>query len=271
LDKDRARPEALRSVTTARSIATCDVPDVLDVVYEDDCLLALNKPAGVVVHPTYKNASGTILNALQWHARDWPAPQRPSLVSRLDKDTSGLLLVAKTAAVHAAMQKTMKSEGSEKSYLAVVYGVVDVERGEIDLKLSFDGADRRRVLASADQGTVSVTRFERLAHVDAPDAGLSLLRCRLITGRRHQIRVHLASRGWPIVGDAAYGEPRWSRVADPSLSAALQAFPRQALHAHRAAFRHPATGERLVLEAPAPPDFDELLMRCGLSARPAVL
>jgi 23S rRNA-/tRNA-specific pseudouridylate synthase len=121
------------------------------------------------------------------------------------------------------MQKTMKSEGSEKSYLAVVYGVVDVERGEIDLKLSFDGADRRRVLASADQGTVSVTRFERLAHVDAPDAGLSLLRCRLITGRRHQIRVHLASRGWPIVGDAAYGEPRWSRVADSRASRGVQA------------------------------------------------
>jgi 23S rRNA pseudouridine1911/1915/1917 synthase len=236
----------------------------LDIIYEDECLVALNKPAGVVVHPTYRNASGTLLNALHWLARDWPAPQRPSLVSRLDKDTSGLLIVAKTAPVHAAMQKTMRSEGSEKTYLAIVYGVVDVERGEIDLKLSFDGSDRRRVLASADQGAISVTRFERLACVDAPDAGLSLLRCRLMTGRRHQIRVHLASRGWPIVGDAAYGEPRWSRIADASLAAALEAFPRQALHAHRVAFRHPATGERLTLEAPVPPDFDELLTRCGL-------
>jgi 23S rRNA pseudouridine1911/1915/1917 synthase len=238
----------------------------LDVLYEDDCLLALNKPAGVVVHPTYRNASGTMLDALQWRARDWPAPQRPSLVSRLDKDTSGLLLVAKTAAVHAAMQKTMKSEGSEKTYLAIVYGVVDAERGEIDLRLSFDGADRRRVLTSPESGTTSVTRFERLASVDAPDAGLSLLRCRLMTGRRHQIRVHLAARGWPIVGDAAYGEPHWSTIADRALAAALQAFPRQALHAHRAVFRHPATGERMAIEAPVPPDFDELLTRCGLDS-----
>jgi 23S rRNA pseudouridine1911/1915/1917 synthase len=145
-----------------------------------------------------------------------------------------------------------------------VYGVVDAERGEIDLRLSFDGADRRRVLTSSETGTASVTRFERLASVEAPDAGLSLLRCRLMTGRRHQIRVHLAARGWPIVGDTAYGEPHWSTIADPALAAALQAFPRQALHAHRAAFRHPATGERIAIEAPVPPDFDELLTRCGL-------
>lgn len=236
----------------------------MDVLYEDDCLLALNKPAGVVVHPTYRNASGTMLDALQWRARDWPAPQRPSLVSRLDKETSGLLLVAKTAPVHAAMQKTMRSEGSEKTYLAIVYGVVSDERGEIDLRLSFDGTDRRRVLASAETGTACATRFERLASVEAPDAGLSLLRCRLMTGRRHQIRVHLAARGWPIVGDASYGEPHWSKIADPSLAVALRAFPRQALHAHRAAFTHPATGQRIAIEAPVPPDFTELLTRCGL-------
>jgi 23S rRNA pseudouridine1911/1915/1917 synthase len=238
----------------------------LDILYEDACLLALNKPAGVVVHPTYKNGSGTILNALHWRARDWPAPQRPSLVSRLDKDTSGLLLVAKTAPVHAAMQKTMKSEGSEKSYLAIVYGVVDAERGDIDLRLSFDGTDRRRVLASPESGMASLTRFERLAYAEAPDAGLSLLRCRLVTGRRHQIRVHLAARGWPIVGDAAYGGPHWSSIVDPALAAALRAFPRQALHAHRVSFTHPATGERLSIDAPIPPDLLDLLTRCGLDS-----
>jgi 23S rRNA pseudouridine1911/1915/1917 synthase len=241
----------------------------LDILYEDACLLAVNKPAGIVVHPTYRNASGTILNALHWHARDWPAPQRPSLVSRLDKDTSGLLIVAKTSPVHAALQKTMRSEGSEKSYLAVVYGVVEAKRGDIDLRLSFDGTDRRRVLASHETGMVSLTRFERLAYVEAPDAGLSLLRCRLVTGRRHQIRVHLAARGWPIVGDAAYGEPRWSNIADPSLAAALRAFPRQALHAQRAAFTHPATGERLTIDAPIPPDFGDLLEQCGLDSADA--
>jgi 23S rRNA pseudouridine1911/1915/1917 synthase len=157
----------------------------------------------------------------------------------------------------------MRSEGSEKSYLAIVYGIVEEARGEIDLPLTFDGTDRRRVLASPETGMVSLTRFERLAYVEAPDAGLSLLRCRLVTGRRHQIRVHLAARGWPIVGDAAYGEAHWARINNPSLAATLQTFRRQALHAHRVSFTHPATGERLTIEAPIPLDFDELLTRCG--------
>jgi 23S rRNA pseudouridine1911/1915/1917 synthase len=234
----------------------------LDVLFEDEYLLALDKPAGAVAHPTYRHAKGTVLNALLWHARGWPATHRPSLVSRLDKLTSGIIVVAKTAAVHSALQRTLR----DKDYLAVVYGSVNVARGEISLRLGRDRSDRRKVVASVTTGAPSLTRFERLGRVAAPRAGLSLLRCRLGTGRTHQIRVHLAARGWPIVGDPAYGEPRWSQVVDPALAATLSAFPRQALHAWRVALTHPVTGERLALEEPVPGDLENLMRASGLSA-----
>ncbi|HEV2983799.1 MAG TPA: RluA family pseudouridine synthase [Vicinamibacterales bacterium] len=242
----------------------------LDILYEDDHLLAINKPAGLVVHPTFAHASGTLMNALLWHARGWPVPQRPSIVGRLDKLTSGIVVVAKSAAIHSRLQRafsaTATSSHSEKDYLAVVYGHVRVARGEIDLRLRHDRQDRRRIVASATAGAASLTRFERLARVAAPRVGLALLRCRLVTGRRHQIRVHLAARGWPIVGDPAYGEPHWSRITDVELAAALRAFPRQALHARRVLFVHPITRGRLVVEAPLPRDFEDLLTAAGLSA-----
>jgi 23S rRNA pseudouridine1911/1915/1917 synthase len=236
----------------------------LEILYEDDHLLALDKPAGVVVHPSYKNAAGTVLNALLWHARGWPTGQRPSLVGRLDKGTSGILVVARTAAIHAALQRTMASNDSEKDYLVVVYGRVKTVRGEIRLLLAHDPMDRRRMVASSSAGAPSLTRFERLAWVAAPHAGLSLLRCRLVTGRTHQIRAHLAARNWPPVGDTVYGDSRWSSIVDPTLAAALRAFPRQALHAWRLAFSHPVTRRRVVIEAPLPRDFEGLLAAAGL-------
>lgn len=216
------------------------------VLYEDDSLMAIDKPAGIVVHPTYKNTSDTVLDDLQWRARDWPDGARPSLVGRLDKMTSGIVIAAKNAAVHAAMQRRWPE--AEKDYLAVVHGHVADEEGEIDLPLGSDPADRRRRIV-LENGASSVTRFERLAF--APGPGLSLLRCRLVTGRTHQIRVHLAARGWPIVGDPVYGD-----VPGP------QAFPRQALHAWRIALTHPLSGERLVIEAPVPSDLRDLLEAC---------
>ena len=240
----------------------------LDILHEDDHLLALDKPAGLVVHPTYKHTAGTLMNALLWYAREWPSGQRPSLVGRLDKLTSGIIIVAKTAALHAALQRELASSASEKDYLAVVYGRVNVARGEIGLRLGRDRGDRRRVVASATVGASSLTRFERLARVAAPRAGLSLVRCRLATGRTHQIRVHLAARGWPLVGDLTYGEPRWSQVTDATLAAALRTFPRQALHAWRVAVVHPITRERLLLEAPVPSDIEALLNASGLIPNP---
>jgi 23S rRNA pseudouridine1911/1915/1917 synthase len=232
----------------------------LDVLFEDDQVLALNKPAGVVVHPAYKHATGTIMNALLGRGRAWPAGSRPSIVGRLDKGTSGIVLVAKTAAVHAALQRAMTR--AEKLYLAVAYGKPPL-RGEIDLRVQLDPRDRRRVVASPGTGASSLTGFERVARAAAPPVGLALLRCRLVTGRRHQIRVHLAARGWPIVGDPKYGEPRWTRIGDASLAAALQAFGRQALHAWRLTVQHP-DGSVLRIEAPLPPDMRGLIARADL-------
>jgi 23S rRNA pseudouridine1911/1915/1917 synthase len=238
---------------------------LLEVVYEDDHLLAVNKTPGMVVHPGYKNSTGTLMNALLWYARNWPVPQRPSIVGRLDKLTSGIVVVAKSASAHAALQRVMASTATDKDYLAVVYGRVNVAGGEIRFRLHRDPGDRRRAMASGTVGAHSLTRFERLGRVRAAREGLSLLRCSLLTGRMHQIRVHLAARGWPIVGDPVYGEPRWANVDDPGLATILRTFPRQALHAWRLGLTHPVTNTRLTLEAPVPRDLETLLSATGLS------
>jgi len=200
-----------------------------------------------------------VLNALLWRARDWRRLDRPSIVGRLDKLTSGLMIAAKNAPAHAALQRALMGQRTEKQYLALVYGSVPSARGVIDLKLRRDPHDRRRVMASTSVGASSLTRFERLVSVAAPPTGLTLLRCQLVTGRMHQIRVHLAARGWPIVGDSRYGLPLWRDIDDGALRDALSSLSRQALHAWRLVFVHPMTGQRLVLEAPCPPDLSHVL------------
>lgn len=238
-------------------------PAPLDILFEDQHLIAVNKPAGMVVHPTHAQPAGTLLNLLAWHARRWPRGARPSIVGRLDKLTSGAVLVAKTAMVHSTVQRRLAAVDAQKDYLAVVYGRVQPHSGTINLPLRRDPEDRRRVIASMSDGIASTTRFERLAEASTPRAGLALLRCRLVTGRTHQIRAHLSARGWPIVGDPTYGEPRWMRVVDLDLAASLRAFPRQALHAWRLAFTHPVTCARVELEAPIPGDLRALLTTAG--------
>ena len=240
----------------------------LDVLFEDEFLLAINKPAGVVVHPTHAHLTGTLMNALLGHARGWPEGLRPSIVGRLDKLTSGVVLVAKDAAIHAALQRAMSAATCEKRYLAVVYGRVKPAAGRIDLRLRRDALDRRKVIASTDAGVASLTHFARIARAAARPVGLALLQCQLVTGRTHQIRVHLAARGWPIVGDPVYGEPHWLRIADPHLAAALRAFPRQALHASHLALVHPRTHARLEIDAPLPADMRTLLDHSRLAPQP---
>src|SRR6478752_2351555 len=208
----------------------------LEVIYEDDHLLAINKPAGMVVHPTYRHPRGTLMNALLWRARNWPADARPSLVGRLDRLTSGVLIAAKSRTMHAALQRVLSSPRSEKQYLAVVYGRVNVTRGTLDAHLSRSRRKRRTVIADSASGSPSQTVFERLRRIKASPIGAALLCCRLMTGRTHQIRVHLAAKGWPIVGDTTYGEPLWAGIEDPELAAALRRFSRQALHAWRICF-----------------------------------
>jgi 23S rRNA pseudouridine1911/1915/1917 synthase len=231
----------------------------LDILVEDDHLLIVNKPAGHVVHPTHAHAAGTVMNALLWHARRWPAGQRPSIVGRLDKLTSGLVVVAKTAPMHAALQRAMAAAGCEKDYLGIVYGRVTPASGGISLRLARDAADRRRMTTSEQTGAASLTLYARLARTPVRTGGLALVRCRLVTGRTHQIRAHLAARGWPLVGDPVYGEPRWAAIRDDRLAQALRAFSRQALHAWRLGLVHPVTRARLQVEAPLPADLDALL------------
>lgn len=250
---------ALPAPAPPRTLAVSDTP--LDLLYEDEHFIAVNKPPGIVAHPTHAHATGTLLNALAGLARTWPAGQRPSLLNRLDKLTSGVVLVARSAPVHAALQRALASRAAEKDYLAIVYGRPPL-RGTITLRLQRDSLDRRRVVASPTAGAPSTTRFERLRAVRiARGLSLSLVRCRLVTGRTHQIRVHLAASGWPIVGDPVYGEPRWERVEDEELRNALRAFPRQALHAWQIAFPHPFGGHPVSIEAPPPNDFSALQQR----------
>ncbi len=247
--------EAMRQVMTAEAVP-------LDIIYEDEDLLVLNKPAGIVVHPTYGHMAQTVMNGLLWRARDWPADRRPSIVGRLDKQTSGLVVVAKSRDVHAALQRTLGGSGSEKLYLAVVYGRVPAPPFTIDLRLQRDPADRRRVVASRTEGQASLTHVVRLAETDAAGVHLSLVKCRLMTGRMHQIRVHLAASGWPIVGDAKYDETRWEGAGDAEMAARLSTFPHQALHAWRVSVRHPRTGERLVVDAALPDGLRRLVEDC---------
>ena len=242
-------------------------PGQLDRLFEDEHLLVVNKPAGMVSHPTFLHTGGSLLNVVLHHAATWPPGQRPSLVGRLDKLTSGLVIVAKTTEAHARLQRTLLSSFSEKSYLAVVYGPVERARGTIDLRLRRHPDDRRRVIATTDDGLASFTHFERLAESDAGGCAVALMRCQIVTGRMHQVRVHMAASGWPLVGDPKYGEPRWERCLDAGRREVLERFPRQALHAWRTAFVHPFTQERVEVEAPVPDDLQRLMEECGFSPR----
>lgn len=211
------------------------------ILFEDETFLVVDKPPGLVVHPSYKQSSGTLLNALLWRARD-RAGVNPSILTRLDKGTSGIVVVPWTPDVHRVMQGDAAAGRTRKEYLAVVRAHPRPRAGTIDAPLARDAADRRRVVVAAG-GAPSETRYEVLAQ----DGPRSLVRCELVTGRTHQIRVHLSSRGWPIVGDAAYG------VADAGIT-------RSALHAWRITLPHPVTRETMTIVAPMP---DDMLVLCG--------
>jgi len=212
----------------------------LDVIYEDDDLLAVNKPAGMVVHPSFRNVSGTVLNGVLWRLRERPA-LRPGLVSRLDKDTSGVLLIALASGAHARIQRDAQAGHVMKEYVAIVCGTPKPAQGTIGLPLAHDPADRRRIIVTED-GLPSETRYRVMSSA----GGYSRVECELMTGRTHQIRVHLAARGWPIAGDRVYGSPD-SRIG------------RQALHAWRMTLPHPVSREPLTLEAPVPADMKALV------------
>jgi 23S rRNA pseudouridine1911/1915/1917 synthase len=213
----------------------------LAVLYEDEAVVAVNKPPGIVVHPTYRNWTGTLLNGLLARYAE------PRIMTRLDRDTSGLVIVALGAEMHARLQRDSIAGRMKKEYLAVVRGTPDPAVGTIDAPLARSAADRRVVVVDPE-GQESRTTYR----VIADGSECSLVCCELETGRTHQIRVHLASLGHPILGDGAYG------TSDSAMT-------RQALHAWRVTLPHPVSRADVHVEAPLPEDFAALLARQNLT------
>jgi len=229
----------------------------LDVIYEDSHLIVINKPPGLVVHPAAGNPDGTLVNALLAHCRDLSGiggVERPGIVHRLDKDTSGVLVAAKTDLAHRALSLSFRWRTTDKRYLAVVYGVPKTAEGVVDAPIARHPSERKR-MAVVPGGRPART----LWLVRERFAGAALVECRLVTGRTHQVRVHLTHIGHALVGDPTYAGRQWRAVEDPVTSAACRDFPRQALHAWKLTITHPATGESMTFEAPLPGDIAALL------------
>ena len=226
-----------------------DIP--LDIVYEDGDLIVVNKPRGLVVHPAAGHPDGTLVNALLWHCGDSLSgiggEKRPGIVHRIDKDTSGLLAVAKNDFTHRSLSGQLAEHSMFRIYEAVVYGQMREEKGTVNAPLARHPVDRKR-MAVVPGGRDAVTHWEVLARY----RGYTHLRCRLETGRTHQIRVHMAYIGHPLAGDLDYGPRR----PDRGLSG-------QCLHARELELTHPRTGERLRFAAPLPEYFTDYLARLG--------
>lgn len=233
--------------------ATPDAPEAipLDVVFEDPMLLVINKPVGLVVHPGSGNPRGTLLNALLHRVPQVAELPRAGIVHRLDKDTSGLLVVAKTLRAHTDLVRQLQARTVKREYLALVYGEIDRD-GTVNAPLARDPFNRtKRTVHHA--GKEAVTHYEVVERFP----GVTLVRCKLETGRTHQIRVHMQHIGHPLVGDQVYSASRRPHLKIP--------FPRQALHAERLGLIHPVTGEAVQWECPLPADFAALLeaLRAG--------
>jgi 23S rRNA pseudouridine1911/1915/1917 synthase len=228
----------------------------LDVVHEDEHVLVLNKPAGLVVHPGAGNSAGTLLNALLHHDPKLAQLPRGGIVHRLDKDTSGLMVVAKSLAAHTALVDMLSRHDVERQYEAVVLGTL-VAGGTVDAPIGRHMGDRlRQAVRDEEDGKHAVTHYRLRERF----RGHSLLQCSLETGRTHQIRVHLAHIGHPLVGDPLYGGGlKLPKGATPELVAALRGFRRQALHAERLAFEHPVSREPLSFSAERPADQQSLI------------
>lgn len=240
-----------------------DIP--LTIVYEDEHLIVIDKPAGLVVHPAAGNYDGTLVNALIAHCGESLSGiggvKRPGIVHRIDKDTSGLLVVAKTDAAHAGLSEQFAEHSLERIYLAVVWGVPIPPIGTIEGNIGRSPVNRQKMSIQKTGGKHAVTHYKVIARfgpAEAPYA--SLIECRLETGRTHQIRVHMMHIGHPLIGDPAYGrQGRQGKRVPESVRLAAEAFKRQALHAAVIGFEHPVTNEFLNFESQLPPDIEELL------------
>jgi len=226
----------------------------LDIVYEDEHILVLNKPAGLVVHPAAGHADGTLLNALLHHVPELINVPRAGIVHRLDKDTTGLMVVAKTLQAQTRLVEQLQRRSVSRIYEAIVVGVI-ISGGTVDAPIGRHGQQRQR-MAVIEGGKTAISHYRVLERFRSH----THTRVKLETGRTHQIRVHMSHIGYPLVGDPAYGGRfRIPPAANPTLIQALKEFPRQALHARFLELDHPATGERMKWEAPLPDDFVWLL------------
>ena len=228
-----------------------DIP--LDVIYEDEDVIVVNKPVGMVVHPAPGHPDGTLVNALMYHCGDSLSgingELRPGIVHRIDRDTSGLIIAAKNDAAHLALADQLQDHSLYREYEAVIIGGLKTDEGTIDLPIARHATDRKKMAINHYSGRRAVTHWTVLERF----SGYTHLQCRLETGRTHQIRVHLAAQGHPVLGDPVYnGE----RKGFPELAG-------QCLHARKLSFIHPRTGERLTLECPLPDYFTATLARCA--------
>lgn len=228
----------------------------LEIVFEDDQVIVINKPAGLVVHPAAGIQSGTLANALAYHFQQLSnaGSIRPGIVHRLDKDTSGLLVAAKTESAHENLSDQFRAREVFKSYVALVYGVVKQESGRIEQPIARDPRNRTRMaIVAGGRGALSLYNVRRSYD------SFTLLDVELKTGRTHQIRVHLAWLKHPVVGDELYGGGRDNNVQDVQLRARIRKLKRQFLHAEQLGFRHPQTGEQIRFIAPLPAELADLL------------
>ena len=263
------RAGALYELTPPAPVAAVPLPQAigLTILYEDRDLLVLDKPAGLVVHPAPGNEDGTLVNALLAHCGDTlpgiGGERRPGIVHRLDRDTTGVMVVAKTEQALATLSAAFAARDLDRAYLALAWGVPDPATGEIDAPIGRDPRDRKRMAIATRGGKQALTRYrvKSVAH-----AAVSLVEARLATGRTHQIRVHLASIGHPVVGDPVYLRriPAASRSVPVPARGLLLDFPRQALHAALLGFRHPRTGSAMEFRTDPPADFQALLRAVDL-------
>ncbi len=241
--------ERIEFAAVAPEPSFCEAEDIaLPIVFEDDELIVIDKPAGLVVHPGNGNQTGTLMNALLHHAPALAAVPRAGIVHRLDKETSGLLVVAKTLGAQTDLVRQLQARTVKRHYLALALGQVERD-GTVDAPIGRHPVQRiKMAVVQGNRGKEARTHYHVLERFERA----TLLECRLETGRTHQIRVHLASIGHPLAGDPVYGRTK-------SGDARLDAFSRQALHAWRLALRHPAGGAEMAWEAPLPADFHDLL------------
>ena len=254
-------PEPSPATPQAQAIA-------LDIVSEDQELIVLNKPAGLVVHPAPGNPDRTLVNALIAHCgpefTGIGGVRRPGIVHRLDKDTSGLMVVAKTAGAYEGLAAQFAARDIERAYWAVVWGVPTPRRGEITGNIGRSPRNRKKMAVVQRGGKPAATRYAVLRSLAGGLA--SLVECRLLSGRTHQIRVHMAEHGHPLLGDPLYGrggKARLKALPEPARRAA-EALNRQALHAKTLGFRHPATGDEARFESVLPRDIEELITILGI-------